>query len=69
MAELKITASDKKRIDLVADKLSKERSKLEDAVSVFNEAVNTARNALSIQIDSYLRLKNCWVKMTPRLPT
>ena len=53
MAELKITASDKKRIDLVADKLSKERAKLEDAISEFNEAVNTARNALSVQIDSY----------------
>jgi hypothetical protein len=53
MAELKITASDKKRIDVVAAKLTAERAKLEDAISVFNEAVNVARNALSLQIDAY----------------
>jgi hypothetical protein len=53
MADLKITVADKKRIDEAAAWLTKEREKLEDAISVFNEAVNAARNALSIQIDAY----------------
>jgi len=49
----KITSADQKRLVAAFGDLTAEREKLEDSVSVFNEAIAAARATLQADVDSF----------------